>query len=405
MKTLLLLVLFTLAIRAQPEPPPPNATVCIRGTSKCDGSEYNCVCQHGGICAGPSFTECNCQTPNVWNGTYCEQPLCVGANFPNGGCVHGICDTPGHCKCDVGWRGFDCSINLPCNSSVSCAAGGPCACLHGGTCTDTNVCSCTPGYASDYCEVAVCEGGCGQGTCVSPGVCSCNPGYNGTRCEKPICDPPCIHGPCSSPYTCDCQGTGFSHCPGAPLVCGCDEDECQRGETPCDRRTTCTNFIGNFTCSACPTGYSGTPYLQYPLSPQNKTYFTGGCINSTLYTDTMTSASSSAGSTTQASTSTSAPATSTSFTFPPITIFIPTSNPASSTSAGSSSNSGSSSASSSGSSTTAASSSNTMNMTSSSSMGSTSSSATRTSSSSEIEEDASSAVCFTIAFLLIALLF
>jgi hypothetical protein len=89
-----------------------------------------------------------------------------------------------------------------------------------------------------------------------------------------------VHGKCASPYTCDCFGTGYTHCQGGHLVCGCDDDECAAGEKPCDILTDCTNFQGNFTCSPCPAGYTGTPYLKYPLVPYNKTYYTGGCVRS-----------------------------------------------------------------------------------------------------------------------------
>jgi hypothetical protein len=54
-------------------------------------------------------------------------------------------------------------------------------------------------------------------------------------------------------YTCDCDGTGYRGT-------DCDEDinECASGNGGCDALTACTNTDGGRTCSACPTGYSGT---------------------------------------------------------------------------------------------------------------------------------------------------
>jgi len=207
---------------------------------------------------------------------------------------------PGNCQCFPGWKGYSCEIPLPCSPGDSCLPGTNCSCLNGGTCggPSNTVCSCPQGqYASDYCEVVICSGpdfpgGCQQGKCVSPNVCQCNPGWNGTDCSKPICDPPCVHGQCTAPNTCNCFGTGYSHCPNSPPVCGCDENECQRGEKPCDTPIVqCNNFIGSFNCTACPPGSPGTPYLSYPLAPQNKTYYVGGCNSPTPTTGIMPSSS------------------------------------------------------------------------------------------------------------------
>jgi hypothetical protein len=79
-----------------------------------------------------------------------------------------------------------------------------------------------------------------------------------------ICDPPCAHGQCVGPNSCDCALSGYANCPLPPNVCGCDEDECLRANKVCDPLSSCTNTIGNYTCSPCPIGYAGTPYLTYP---------------------------------------------------------------------------------------------------------------------------------------------
>ena len=53
---------------------------------------------------------------------------------------------------------------------------------------------------------------------------------------------------CPSGYT----GTGATACT--------DIDECQSNNGGCDLLTTCTNTAGSRTCGACPGGYSGDGY-------------------------------------------------------------------------------------------------------------------------------------------------
>jgi hypothetical protein len=80
------------------------------------------------------------------------------------------------CKCNDGWRGDKCEIDIRCEGNI---------CSGHGTCLEGN-CTCIPGWRGTKCEFPItadCPNNCNNhGRCIS-GVCQCNPGYTGTKCE------------------------------------------------------------------------------------------------------------------------------------------------------------------------------------------------------------------------------
>lgn len=159
----------------------------------------------------------------------CATPLC------SDGCVHGKCEDPDVCACDIGWEGTDCNtcIDLPGCVHGSCQGqglacictdstqwrGGLCDqpicsnCVHG-TCVSPGECKCHPGWTGPNCDQCVPLAGCNfplGGDCVNrtgvapltqppqiPNGCICNPGFTGHLCTEPLCEPACIkgHGEC-----------------------------------------------------------------------------------------------------------------------------------------------------------------------------------------------------------------
>jgi hypothetical protein len=50
-----------------------------------------------------------------------------------------------------------------------------------------------------------------------------------------------------------CQASGYSG-----QLCTTDINECTLNPSPCDVLTVCINSVGSFSCTPCPSGYSGT---------------------------------------------------------------------------------------------------------------------------------------------------
>ena len=203
-------------------------------------------CANNGTCVGVNA----CQCATGWEGATCEVPIC---NAPTG-CGAGDCIAPEVCNCTEGWTGKYCQTPV-CSTP----------CENGGVCYGPDACDCTKvPYTGDYCEIPVCTPPCENGgICEAPGVCNCTAlvGWNGTRCADGICTTPCKHGRCSAPDVCDCDGTGY-----AGALCEVDVNECQNASKWCDPRATCTNTIGNYTCT-CPSGYTGGKLVD------------GGCVD------------------------------------------------------------------------------------------------------------------------------
>lgn len=116
----------------------------------------DCSERHG-YCESPG--ECKCRLG--WQGPSCSE--CV--HYP--GCLHGTCSQPWQCVCKEGWGGLFCNQDLN-----YCTNHKPCA--NGATCTNTGqgsyTCTCRPGYGGTNCELEINE-------------CDCNPCKNGGSCN------------------------------------------------------------------------------------------------------------------------------------------------------------------------------------------------------------------------------
>jgi hypothetical protein len=60
-------------------------------------------CKHG-TCSARSEQGSHCICDGGWGGASCSLPVCIG------GCLHGLCASPGTCVCSVGWTGDTCRV-------------------------------------------------------------------------------------------------------------------------------------------------------------------------------------------------------------------------------------------------------------------------------------------------------
>lgn len=144
-----------------------------------------------------SFIECN----TGYYGEDCNNWTCYGYNKDDtisvcGG--HGFCPFYNQCICFENWHGVDCTV-AQCYSIV---ADSPDACTNRcqGKCLDLDNCTCSDGFEGYFCDIPICEGGCGSGTCITPpgfnpilnqcptpNICQCPPGKAGNNCQFNIC--------------------------------------------------------------------------------------------------------------------------------------------------------------------------------------------------------------------------
>jgi hypothetical protein len=81
---------------------------------------------------------------------------------------------------------------------VSCVP----SCKNGGTCIESNVCSCAQGYLGSDCSTqATCQPGCVHGVCTGVNICTCNFGYTGQSCDS-VEFSPCVINTCLNNGTC-----------------------------------------------------------------------------------------------------------------------------------------------------------------------------------------------------------
>ena len=145
-------------------------------------------CENGGTCHADDMSGFTCTCAPGYTGESCQSLIfseCTGQNL---GCVHGACFKileEEFCKCNAGWGGRDCSIDINECSQSPCQNGGTCKNNFGGY-----VCTCPAGYDGEDCsEVA---GSCNPNPCKNGGSCFpgpspeciCPTGYSGPLCEN-----------------------------------------------------------------------------------------------------------------------------------------------------------------------------------------------------------------------------
>ena len=113
------------------------------------------------------------------------------------GCIHGTCQSPGECSCEVGWTGNHCDQCIP-------MAG----CQNGGCDGSPLACKCQDGWMGPFCDCPKCKEGCNMehGYCTQPGQCHCAPGWSGPNCDTCIKHPGCPEsGTCTEAWDCFCE--------------------------------------------------------------------------------------------------------------------------------------------------------------------------------------------------------
>uniref|UniRef100_A0A146LP18 Protein kinase C-binding protein NELL2 n=2 Tax=Lygus hesperus TaxID=30085 RepID=A0A146LP18_LYGHE len=173
------------------------------------------------------------------------------------------------CECLPGHRRVD---RFNCAEVDECM-GGLHECDKHAKCVNTQGsyhCVCSDGYTGDgYNCAPVCEAPCENGgTCIDSGVCSCRPGYQGPSCSEDLnectsglhsCDNSsiCINMP--GWYYCTC---GQGYIPSLPhlqhqQLCQ-DIDECATNNHTCHESAVCVNLEGSYKCTCPPTNDNTT---------------------------------------------------------------------------------------------------------------------------------------------------
>ncbi|KAJ8978804.1 hypothetical protein NQ317_014274, partial [Molorchus minor] len=157
--------------------------------------------------------------------------------------TRGYCDTPGDCRCRIGWAGptcKECQV-LP-------------GCVHG-YCEKPLECKCHPGYTGILCQHPICSKTCHKerGYCRKPGECRCKVGWWGKNCEKCFSYPGCVHGTCNRPWECNCKkGWGG-------MLCDEELNYCEKNPNTCKNEAKCVSLIkddGSYKC-LCREGTHG----------------------------------------------------------------------------------------------------------------------------------------------------
>jgi len=103
-------------------------------------------------------------------------------------CLHGTCDSEnkGKCKCDDGFMGAECDVDIRTSANATCVSGNS-TCGHGKCGNETNTCECEPNWYGDKCDVSPCASvDCGRhGACDSSnGQCQCDDEWFGATCLR-----------------------------------------------------------------------------------------------------------------------------------------------------------------------------------------------------------------------------
>lgn len=315
--------------------------VVYAAMAECPEGRNGAVCSGNGVCASieegkgdddlENVTSCYCRPG--YNGPACGRRTC---DPPCG--AHGVCsmpkwkpgiprNLPGVCKCDRGWGGAQCHVEVCPGTSAdlkTVCTNGQGKCLRGpvvehNETVEKLVCYCQPGYYGDACQVGACDPirypACAKDVKVDPAppvltdpkptpenvTCEGDTFWNGTDCI-PKLHPPTPQPPSEGPRcreivdgkeTLPCNGRGtcwtepVSHGEQAEYTCAhCDKGWkgrfCQTRNCGCENGGTCNMADG--TCS-CPSGFFGDQCekkhcLAQPLKPElSKKCFNHGTCN------------------------------------------------------------------------------------------------------------------------------
>ncbi|KAK1785937.1 hypothetical protein P4O66_017687, partial [Electrophorus voltai] len=209
-----------------------------------------CSDEHG-YCETPG--KCKCRIG--WQGPLCDK--CE--RHP--GCLHGTCSQPWQCNCKEGWGGLLCDQDLN-----FCTNHRPC--LNDATCTNTGqgsyTCTCRPGFGGTRCEIETNE--CDSNPCSNGGSCSdlvndytctCPQGFYGKNCE--ISAMTCADGPCFNGGTCMAKvAGGYScHCPAGYMGSNCEKKIDRCSSNPCANGGQCLDLGHSLKCR-CRAGFTGS---------------------------------------------------------------------------------------------------------------------------------------------------
>jgi alpha-tubulin suppressor-like RCC1 family protein len=248
------------------------------------------VCSGHGDCK--YLNQCFCHQGN-WMGQQCEYDACFGmaSNDPAVCSRNGACIAPGNCSCAHGYVGNECQLTM-CHGRNS---SDPKVCSGKGFCYSPDVCLCFTGYTGGNCSYPICKSRfidrtygiesiqqlpaatsdliidtsnvcSGHGSCDLPNKCTCTTGYADQYCSTPICngknatDPSVCNygrnGTCISYNNCTCL-TYFEDNVCKPLVCfgknsttvpaACNADS-QRGNCFNVDKCVCREGFGGLEC-------------------------------------------------------------------------------------------------------------------------------------------------------------
>uniref|UniRef100_A0A182FTN0 Teneurin-2 n=1 Tax=Anopheles albimanus TaxID=7167 RepID=A0A182FTN0_ANOAL len=220
----------------------------------------------------------HCQCNPGFGGDDCSESVCPVLCSQRGEYING------ECQCNPGWKGKECSLRHDECEVPDCNGHGHCV---------SGKCSCVRGYKGKYCEEVDCphptcsgHGFCADGTCIckkgwkgadcaamdqdalqclpdcsghgtfdlDTQTCTCEPKWSGEDCSKELCDLNCgQHGRCVG-ETCNCDaGWGGEYCNNKLCDPRCNEHgQCKNGTCLC-----VTGWNGKHcTLEGCPSGCS-----------------------------------------------------------------------------------------------------------------------------------------------------
>ncbi|XP_049291097.1 teneurin-m isoform X2 [Anopheles funestus] len=220
----------------------------------------------------------HCQCNPGFGGDDCSESVCPVLCSQRGEYING------ECQCNPGWKGKECSLRHDECEVPDCNGHGHCV---------SGKCGCVRGYKGKYCEEVDCphptctgHGFCAEGTCIckkgwkgpdcatmdqdalqclpdcsghgtfdlDSQTCTCEPKWSGEDCSKELCDLNCgQHGRCVG-ETCSCDaGWGGEYCNNKLCDPRCNEHgQCKNGTCLC-----VTGWNGKHcTLEGCPNGCS-----------------------------------------------------------------------------------------------------------------------------------------------------